>query len=373
MDETVRRSLAGARRVVVKVGTAVVSGPQGQLALGRIGHLMEDLRALSQDGREVLLVSSGAVGLGAGRLGWTAPPKRVVDRQACAAIGQVALMSLYDAMLGQLGRRAAQVLLTQDDFLQRQRYLNVQATLERLLALGVLPIINENDTVSTAELAVGRDEVFGDNDRLSALVSAGLGADLLVLLTSVDGVYTAPPASPGAKRISRYAPDETIHFGEGSAWGRGGMQAKLAATQVAIQCGTPVVIASGMAGGVLQRVIAGEDVGTIFPARRQHNRRRQWLAFATAPAGRLMVNDGARRALTERNASLLAIGVQDVLGSFDAGAVVSVCTADGSEFARGWSDQSANEIQERIASPGDGRSRPIIHRDRIVILSTEGS
>ncbi|MFT4975644.1 MAG: glutamate 5-kinase [Myxococcota bacterium] len=368
MDER-RRDLVGARRVVVKVGTAVVSRPDGGLALGRIGQLVEDLHALRSEGRDVLLVTSGAVGLGAGRLGLTEPPERVVDRQACAAAGQVALMSMYATLLRQVGLSAAQVLVTQEDFLHRPRYLNVQATLQRLLELGAVPIINENDTVSTAELALRHNTVFGDNDRLSALVAAGLEAEVLLLLTSADGVFTAPPGEPGAERIGTYDPQAAVRFGAGSRWGRGGMQSKLAAAQVAVDCGTHVVIASGLRAGVIGRVLSGADEGTLFPAERRHNKKRQWLAFATSPVGHLQINAGARRALVAQHASLLAVGVQVVTGTFEAGAVVSIRGEQGDEIARGIATLSADEIRQAVAA--DSHSCTVVHRDHAVIVAME--
>ncbi len=366
MSESPRQVLTRARRVVVKVGTAVVTGPEGRLALGRLGALVEQLHLLRGQGREVLLVSSGAVGLGASKLGMSAPTA-LVDRQACAAAGQGALIALYENLFRQLGEVGAQVLLTEEDFLHRHRYLKLHDTLERLLELGAVPVINENDTVSTAEIALGKDKVFGDNDRLSALVAAGVDADLLVLLTNVDGVYSAPPGTPEARRIDTWTAETEVRFGAGSAGGRGGMQAKIAAAEVAVRAGTSAVVASGMDPTALLRIVQGEEVGTLFPARVPWNRRRRWLAYATQPVGRLVVNAGARAAMVERNASLLAAGVEAVEGAFDAGAVVSVVGPDGREFARGICARSSGEA---LGDSG-GRSRALVHRDNIVILSVE--
>jgi glutamate 5-kinase len=363
-----RARLTRARRVVVKVGTAVVARGDGRLALGRMGALVEQLRALEQAGRQVLLVSSGAVGLGAERLGFERKPTSVVDRQACAAAGQSALMAFYDALFTRLGGRCAQVLLTEDDFKVRRRHVHLSATLERLLELGVTPIINENDVVSTAEIALRGAAVFGDNDRLGTLVASGVQADVLVLLTDVDGVHTGPPGTPGAARIPVWDRDVEVVLGVGSTQGRGGMGAKIGSARIGQQAGVDVVVASGHDPGVLARVFAGDDVGTLFPGERGLSGRKRWMAFATAPVGKLVVNDGARDALVQRNASLLWPGVVSVEGDFDAGAVVSVCGPDGVEFARGRADAAASSLR---AATGPSR-RPVIHRDHVVILEGEG-
>lgn len=370
MSGEVRARIAQARRIVVKVGTAVATGRDGHLALGRLGGLVEVLRELRESGRDVLLVSSGAIGLGAARLG-LAHPTAVVDRQACAAAGQGALMAFYDSLLRQLGETGAQVLLTEEDFLHRHRYVRLHDTLERLLSLGTVPVINENDTVSTAEIALGEGKVFGDNDRLSALVAAGIDADLLVMLTNVAGVFTAPPGDPEAELIDIYDPSIAVRFGRGSDGGRGGMESKLAAASVAVRSGTDVVVASGMEPAHLRGVVAGEHVGTLFPARVSFNRRRRWLAFATSPAGRLVVNAGAREAMVERDASLLPVGVEAVEGDFEEGAVVSIVGPAGREFARGICARSASEVRAEVSDPSPGRSRALVHRDNVVIMHLE--
>lgn len=362
-----RQALADAQRVVVKVGTAVVAREDGRLALGRLGSLVEQLHALQAEGREVLLVTSGAVGVGAERLGFERPPRSVVDRQACAAAGQSSLMALYDELFGRLGGRCAQVLLTEEDFAVRHRHVHLAGTLARLLSLGVVPIINENDTVSTAEVALTGPTVFGDNDRLSALVASGLDADVLVLFTDVDAVYDRPPAEEGAVRISRWE-GEPVRLGANSSLGRGGMGAKITAAQVGAASGVHVVIAGGRQPDVLGRLLAGEDLGTWFPARPGMTGKQRWLAFATAPAGRLVVNEGAHRALVDRKASLLAPGLLSVEGAFEAGSIVSVCGPEGGEFARGRCDRSAEELRAGLGKPEEGRGRAVVHRDHVVIL-----
>ncbi|MFT6143725.1 MAG: glutamate 5-kinase [Myxococcota bacterium] len=363
------QALGAVRRIVIKVGTGVVTRPDGRLALGRLGALAEDIHDLIAAGYQVMVVSSGAIGLGAGRLGLDAIPVGVVDRQACAAAGQGALVATWDSLLSRLGHPVAQVLLTEDDFLHRQRYINLHATLERLLEAGAVPIVNENDTVSTTELAVARDRVFGDNDQLSALVSSGTDADLLVLLSDVNGVYTAPPGTEGAERISTWE-GESVTIGTVSARGRGGMGAKISAALMAAHGGTHVVIASGEEPGVVGRVLAGENVGTWFPAAAGLSRKRRWLAYATAPEGVIRVNEGARTALVESSASLLPAGIVGVTGTFAEGAVVSLATTEGPEFGRGVCALSSDSLRQVVGRTGGQRA--VVHRDNVVLLRTGG-
>lgn len=367
-DLSAKGRLPGVRRVVVKVGTSVVTRADGGFGSTRIAHLMDEISEVRRRGVEVLLVSSGAVGIGRERLGLLEFPTSVVDRQACAAAGQGALVAFYDDLCKGLGFSVAQVLLTEADFKDRRRYLNLAATLQRLLELGTLPIINENDTVSTDEIALRGAAVFGDNDRLSALVAANLGADLLVMLSDVDGVYDAPPDRKGAKRIGLYAGD-VVDFGDMSTGGRGGMEAKINAAQVAANSGVKVVIASGFQPNPLTDIVDGRDRGTAFPACNTLNKRRHWLAYATVPAGVLVVNDGARDALVSRQASLLPKGVTVVRGSFAAGAVVSVVDTREVEIARGICREGSDTIPTLVRKPGRGRA--LVHRDQIAILAEE--
>lgn len=362
-----QNALTGARRVVIKVGTGVVTRTDGRLALGRLGSLAEDIHELREQGVEVVVVSSGAIGLGASRLGLSSVPTGVVDRQACAAAGQGALVATWDSLLSRLGHPVAQVLLTEDDFLHRERYVNLHATLERLLSAGAVPIVNENDTVSTTELAVKRDRVFGDNDRLSALVAAGIDADVLVLLSDVDGVYTAPPGTTGAMRLPTWLGDD-VTLGAVSATGRGGMGAKIAAALVAAHGGTQVVVASGEQIGSVGRILSGDDVGTWFPAATGLSRKRRWLAYATAIAGTVWVNEGARHALAQRGASLLPAGVLSVDGTFSEGAVVAVAVRGSEPFARGLAAVDSPTFRSLVGRTGGQRA--VVHRDNVVLLRT---
>jgi glutamate 5-kinase len=266
-----REQVAAASRIVVKVGTNVLMRDDGSASIGVLYGIAESMANLRRAGREVLLVSSGAVGLGAQRLGLAARPAELVMIQACAAIGQSRLMSLYDDAFEKLGYRVAQVLLTEDDFRDAKRNENLRATLAKLLALGVIPIINENDTVSTAELdrPVGRARmhIFGDNDKLSALVMIHAGADLLILLSDVDGLYTSDPHSHGATLIHelRGVTDAVRSFAKGgNGRGRGGMETKLEAARIANDAHRPAVIANGRTPGILDLICSGQEVGTLF-------------------------------------------------------------------------------------------------------------
>jgi len=355
-----RSVLSAARRIVVKVGTHVVARDDGGVALGRVGQLVEALAELRAADREVLLVSSGAVGLGMRRLGYDKKPTSRYDQRACAAAGQGELMGLYDGLFARVGLVAAQVLLTEDDFHHRARSVALAATLERLLAAGAIPVINENDAVSPDLRAI-----FGDNDRLAALVASHVDADALVLLSDVDAVYDRPPTEPGALRLSTWA-QQSVQIGAPSRGGRGGMGAKIEAAQVAASAGVATVIASGRAQGALGRILAGDDEGTLFPPGTAPSRRRRWIAFGTAAQGTLHVNDGARDALVDRGASLLAPGVVRVEGDFGPGAVLRVVHL-GSELGRGVCGRSRAEVDTAVAS--GQRGKPLLHRDDLVLHS----
>jgi len=267
-----RERVAQARRIVIKVGTNVVMRDDGRLALSQLYGIAESVARLRQQGRDVLIVSSGAVGLGMERIGLSRRPTELPQIQACAAIGQSRLMAIYDDAFDKLGCRTAQVLLTEDDFRDLARYSNLRSTLVSLLALGVIPVINENDTVSTAELdhpadSAERERVFGDNDKLSALVMTHIDADLLLLLSDVDGLYTAAPGSDGAELLSHVPgiTEQVLSFAQGkNGLGRGGMATKLGAARIATESGGMAVIANGRLPQVIERVCAGEVVGTLF-------------------------------------------------------------------------------------------------------------
>jgi len=375
-----RRHLRDARRLVVKLGTNVLSRETGELSLGRIHALVEEIVDLIRAGRQVIVVTSGAISLGMARLGLGERPQLLADKQACAAVGQSRLMAVYQDAFDRYGIPAAQVLLTEDDFSARERYLSLRNAFHRLLGLGVVPIVNENDTVSTSEIeSAGPDHVpvFGDNDTLSAIVAAKLDSDLLVLLTDVDGLYSAPPDEPGAALIpvvEEITPEIEAAAAGKSSRGRGGMRTKLRAAKIAARSGVLVIVARGSEPGILRRVMAGEDVGTLFLPGRELSGRKRWLAFATAVKGRVRVNPGARDALVGRGASLLFAGVIALEDDFGRGDVVSIADELGVEFARGIANYSrfeaepllgkrSAEIKDRLH--GDGE---LVHRDNIAIL-----
>jgi glutamate 5-kinase len=373
MTKSIRDNLANAQRIVVKLGTNVVMGADGLPDRERLASIVEQVAELRGSGIDVLLVSSGSVGVGSRMLGRDEVPSSTIDRQACAALGQGAIVSLYCDLLQTHDCQGAQVLLTEADFAHRAAYLNLHHTLERLLELGVIPIINENDTVSVSELTQGKGEVFGDNDRLSALVASRLQADLLVLLTDVDGVLTAPPGEAGSEVISVLDEDRIVSVGEGSGLGRGGMLSKIRAARIAASGGVTAVIANGMQPDTLRCLHRGEEVGTLIAPRPCLNSRKHWLAFSTASSGSIVVNDGAKNALAGNRASLLPAGVIATAGSFIEGNIVQVVDEDGVAFARGIARYSSEKIADIMGSHSSaltatGRDRFIIASEDLVIL-----
>src|SRR5262245_40542743 len=340
-----RRPLNRVRRVVVKVGSGLVTRPDQGPSPALIGRLVDDLAALIEDRREVALVSSGAIATGMARLRLSARPRSIPEKQAAAAVGQSALMWHYEQAFKKHDLQVGQVLLTGQDISDRSRYLNARNTLLALLEFSVVPIVNENDTVAVDEIKVG------DNDNLAALVAHLIDADLLVLLTDVDGLYTGDPRrDPTARRLETVeVVTEDIQKLVFDAAGRisvGGMSTKLQAAQKANTSGIPMVIASGHEAGTLSRLLKGEAVGTYFQPRDDRlAARKRWIGFAVPPQGRLMVDAGARKALTERGKSLLPSGLVDVEGEFAAGAVVGLAEFDGPDFARGLVNYDADELR----------------------------
>ena len=369
--------LRAARRVVIKVGTTTVTGAQGELCRERVEPIARSIAALLKDGRQVVLVSSGAVGLGRGWLGLhRSRLDDLVTKQACAAVGQSLLMDAYRNLFGQWDIKIAQVLLTEDDFSNWRRYSNLRQTMEKLTGFGVLPIVNENDTVSTAELesvAQGtRAVAFSDNDRLAALVMSGLEADALLLLTNVDGLLQGDDVIP---LVSEITPELRALAAGPSASGRGGMRTKLEAAEIAMNCGGTAVIANGSCPDTIDRVFAGENIGTAFlPVRRMRGKRR-WIAYAADVRGRVVVDAGAHRAITQKKASLLASGIVRVEHHFAPMDVVSIVDAEGREFARGIANCASEEAQrfsgKKSGRGGDAASSPVlVTRDNIVLLQS---
>ena len=369
--------LCAARRVVIKLGTNTVSDAEGDLCSERLELLVASTAQLKKSGIQVVLVSSGAVGLGRGHLGLhRARTLDLVTRQACAAVGQALLMEAYQRLFGTHAIKVAQVLLTEDDFMDRRRSSNLRQTMEKLLKLGVVPIVNENDTVSTAELEyVGgseRTRIFSDNDRLAALVTSKLDANALVLLTNVEGLLQRSGGSATAlvPLVKQITPELKALASGPSAGGRGGMLTKLEAAEITTRAGAVAVIADGRKADTLARIFRGEQVGTAFiPAARMPGKRR-WIAYAADIRGRIVVNAGARDALMGGKASLLWSGVVRVDREFRPMDVISIVDLNGVEFARG----IANHPSERPAMNGENgkqasaKAGVLVTRDNIVVF-----
>jgi glutamate 5-kinase len=356
-----RELLKDVSRIVVKLGTGVLTDSRKQPDLAQLEQLVAQIAEQRKAGKEVVMVTSGAVGAGMGVLGYDKRPGGLAELQACAAVGQSRLMAIYEKLFEKHGLNVAQVLLTHDDLEHHERHLNARNTLVTLLSRGVVPIINENDAISFTELK------FGDNDKLSALVASLLPADLLLILTTVDGVIenfgkANPKTIPIIEHIDGAI--EKLAGGTDSATAVGGMRSKVEAAKIVVRSGIPLVIASGKKKSMLARVIAGEDEGTLFvPQATKLQGRKRWIAFFHHPKGALFVDEGARQALREKGKSLLPPGVARCEGDFVAEDVVRICDLDGTEFARGIAAFSSNEIKARTLQRVE-----VVHRDNLVIL-----
>jgi glutamate 5-kinase len=366
-----------ARTWVVKVGTSVLAAQDGTLDLDRIHHLAEQICAVSDTGRRVALVSSGAVGAGIGRLQLARKPDNLSQIQAAAAVGQAYLIRAYDEGFLRHGRHAAQLLLTHEDFDGRTRYLNMRNTFAALFDFGAIPVVNENDTISVDEIK------FGDNDRLAAMVANLLQAPLLVILSVAEGLCRIDPGSTGLGDVIPLIPnldDSTFELaGESkSDLGTGGMRSKLQSARLVTQAGGSVIITSGKADSPLTRILAGEPVGTLFLAKGlSQGARKRWIGMTVRPRGRLIVDEGARQALERGGRSLLAIGVVEVEGEFEKGDVVAIRDREGHEFARGLTNYGAAQArlirglrtdQVRLALK-EVPYQEIVHKDNLVLTS----
>lgn len=353
--------LGNAARVVLKLGTGVLTDSRKQVDLPQLERLVAQVAAQRKDGREMVLVTSGAVGAGMGALGFEKRPTLLAELQACAAVGQSRLMATYEQLFARHNLAVAQVLLTHDDLADKERHLNARNTLVTLLERGVVPIINENDAVSFTELK------FGDNDKLSALVAVLLPADLLVILTTVDGVVEHfGKANARTLPLIEQIDDaiESLASGTQSATAVGGMISKIQAAKIAVRSGIPLVIASGRKPAVLADVLAGKEEGTLFlPKPTKLKGHKRWIAFFHHPKGTLTIDEGAKKALREKGRSLLPPGIAACEGEFVAGDVVRLCDADGTEFARGVSRFGATEIRADTLKRVE-----VVHRDDLVIL-----
>ncbi|HGY5552963.1 MAG: glutamate 5-kinase [Prochlorococcus sp.] len=356
---------------VVKVGTSLLRGNEQNSTAEVIENYSACLCESINRGDRVVLVTSGAVGLGCRRLGLKQRPVDVVSLQAAAAIGQGQLMALYEAAMGRRGIAVAQVLLTRSDFGSRHRYRNASSTLRQLIDWGVLPVVNENDTLSPEELR------YGDNDTLSALVATAIDADQLIMLTDVDQLYSSDPRfNATAEPISDiYHPREITALedaaGEGGRWGTGGMSTKLAAARIATASGITVHLADGRKPQVLDGLLKGVRSGTVFhPHPQPLGNRKSWLAHALKPLGTLQLDQGACDALEHRGASLLLVGIRAVEGSFEANQAVRLVNHEGNELARGLSSFSSKELIDAIETPiSSNRSPVVVHRDVLVLCN----
>ncbi len=371
--DSIRRDLKGRVTLcVVKVGSGVLSAGTDRLDVAVIRRLAREIASLKAGGRAVVVVSSGAILAGRERLGIKSRPATTLLKQAAAAVGQGRLMRLWDEAFGRVGLAAAQILLTRDDFRDRPRYLNARNTIQELLRLGAVPVINENDTLAVEEIK------FGDNDVLSALVAGLCGAGLLILLTDQEGLYSSDPrVSPAARLIpSVREGQDPAGIGRPGPHGSGGMESKVGAARMAANSGIPTVIAQGSRQGILKAVLEGRERGTLFvPRAAPLARRKQWLAFASHPRGEIHVDAGAQEALVRRAKSLLPSGVRSVSGSFAAGDAVSL-VADGVEFGRGLTNYGSKELDkikglktaeiERVL--GAKLPDEVVHRDNLALL-----
>ncbi len=377
MSDTRRQAIGKTRRWVVKIGSALLTNNGAGLDRDAISGWVAQMNTLREQGHELVLVSSGAVAEGMNRLGWTQRPHQLVAQQAAAAIGQMGLVQTWESHFQTHGLHTAQVLLTHDDLVNRTRYLNARSTLHKLLELGAVPVVNENDTVACDELR------FGDNDTLAALVANLVEADLLVILTDKAGVYDSDPVqNSGAQLIDEaqagdVALKDAAGSGSSSGLGRGGMATKVAAAELAARSGAATWIASGREARVLEQMSAGTELGTlVYPSSGRLASRKQWLAGQLKSAGTLTLDSGAVRVLRESGSSLLAVGVSAVEGDFQRGDVVSCLGSDGQPVARGLVNYNADEARrikgqasEQIEQLLGYVDEPeLIHRDNLVIL-----
>lgn len=371
-----RDKVTGAQRWVVKIGSALLTADGRGLDRGAMAVWVEQMVALRRAGVELVLVSSGAVAAGMSRLGWAARPSAIHELQAAAAVGQMGLVQAWESSFGEHGLHTAQVLLTHEDLSDRKRYLNARTTLRTLVELGAIPVINENDTVATDEIR------FGDNDTLAALVANLVEADLLVILTDRDGMFDADPRNnPDAQLIFEARADDpaldAVAGGTGGALGRGGMQTKLRAARLAARSGAYTMIVGGRIERVLDRLKAGERLGTLLsPERGLLAARKQWLAGHLQMRGTLTLDAGAVKALTVDGKSLLPVGVRAVEGSFRRGEMVACVGPDGQEVARGLANYAAAEAQKIVGLPTDRIEAvlgyidepELVHRDNLVLV-----
>lgn len=373
-----RESLKEAKRVVVKVGTSTLAYGPGRMNLYNIEHLVRGLVDMANEGREMILVSSGAIAAGLGRFGMTEKPDSIPEKQAIAAVGQGMLMHIYEKFFAEYGKTAAQVLLTRENSVRHNQYIHSREALCAMLEMGAIPVINENDAVTVDEIKIG------DNDQLSATVATLVDADALIILSDIDGLYTANPATHPDAQIIHEVPEitpeiERLAGGAGTTMGTGGMMTKIEAAKVAMNAGVTMVIAPGARDHVLRDVLNGEEVGTLFPAKESHLRlRKSWIAFGKRIEGDIVVDRGCEKAMRQCGSSLLAAGIVSAEGEFTRGSTVRVLTKDGQEIARGVVNYGRSELMDLIGRQTkdfpeallqeDGFREEVIHRDNMVLM-----
>jgi len=373
--ESYKALITNARRIVIKVGTSTLTHSTGKLNLHLIEKLVRQLIDLRYQHKQVLLVTSGAVGAGMGKLGLQEKPKTMPEKQAAAAVGQGILMHIYEKLFSEYGQVVAQLLLTRPDLADRRRFLNARNTLLTLLNKEVVPIINENDTVVVEELR------FGDNDTLGALVAGLVDADLLILLSDIDGLYTGDPRKDENARLISVVGEITTEIkglagSEGSKFGSGGMATKISAAKIAINAGIPMIIANGSQPDIIREILIGAQVGTLFiPRDVKPHARKNWIAFGSNIQGKLWVDDGARKAILKNGKSLLPSGIFKIEGTFTSGHVISIVDFEGVEFARGIVNYNAQELEkikgiqckEIVNILGYKDYDEVIHRDNLAL------
>lgn len=370
-----KRNFSSFKRIVVKVGSSSVAYANGKPNLDQIGSLVRQLSGLHKQGKEVMLVTSGAIGTGAGRLGLTGKPRTIPAKQAAAAVGQGILMHIYEKLFSEYGVTVGQVLLTREDFSDRRRFLNAGNTLHALLQFGVIPVINENDTVAVDEIKLG------ENDTLSALVAGLVDAELLILLSDIQGLYTADPRKDHDAKLIREVGEitpaiESLAGGVGSKMGSGGMITKIQAARIASHSGVFTVLTSTAEKDIILRIMAGEQVGTVFlPSANRLENKKRWIAYSSALCGKIHVDDGAAAALVKKGKSLLPSGVTAAEGVFEIGSTVSIVGPDQREIGRGITCYSSAEIDLIKGSQTKEISRilgykdydEVVHRNNLVL------
>lgn len=373
-----REKITQANRIVIKFGTNILTNEEGEVSLPRVYSFIEDVSKLKKSGKEVILVSSGAVGLGKKKLG-VDNTDAVALKQACAAIGQSKLMSIYENAFDQYNLIVAQILLTEDDFSQRKKYLSLRTTLNKLLELDVIPIINQNDTVSTIELDelyVDMQVCFSDNDKLSALVASELEADLLVILSDIDGLFDSNPKTHAEAKIIpvvEQVTQEILNYGEdASAGGRGGMKTKLEAARLVTRSGGTVLIANGREPSIISQIFSEKEIGTIFLSNDEMlSGKKRWIGYATNVLGKLIVNYGAKKAIIEKETSLLPVGVVDVIHEFKKGEVVSILDENEREIARGIVNYNSDDCKKIAGAHSDDISKILGHKNYDAIITRD--